>query len=311
MISVFDKFKHVVKFSYFKKNEFVREVINNDRIYYDPNIVDFHNQEQDKGTDNRLNRVSDGTAHKTSQLWGTVFRFYNFLKYVKKSNLNILDIGCDDAFIRKMIHSGTYFSGTNYIGCDLKVKSLRKASNKMPKCNTPALFISHDLYKGLKFIKSGTLDIVVCMEVIEHLEKDRGVYLVEEIHRCLKSDGIAFMSQPNHDPSYWYVFKKFRKTGGYPQHLCERTKDDFDKLVSDKFEIIDSYGNLSNRKRYISYLKSKIESSTGDDLIRYRHQLDIFNRLVSIMGPEIPTQVFGQLSYEASGGMIHVLKKKG
>lgn len=298
----FKKFKHALRFKFLKEN-FILERKNNDRIYYNE-INDFHNQETDVGTGDRLSRVGDGTAHKTGQLWGTTFRFYNFLKWFKKSNLTVVDIGCDDAFLRKAIHSGTYYSGTNYIGVEFKLKNVRKASDLMPNCGNPAAFICADLYKGLHFLRKESVDIVICMEVIEHLEEKAGENLMKEIKRVLKKDGIAFMSQPNYSPDFWYVWRKFRKTG-YSQHLRERTPEEFRKLCKKfGFKTLEEYGNLSQRRRL---QKALLKPDT--DIVSNQQMSLIYERLVKIMGPEIPTQVIGQLYLEACGGFVSVLKK--
>jgi SAM-dependent methyltransferase len=303
--NIFQKFKHALRFKFLKEN-FKLELRNNDRIYYQ-DINDFHSQETDVGTGDRLSRIGEGTAHKTGQLWGTTFRFYNFLKYFKKSDLTVVDIGCDDAFLRKAIHSGTYFSGTNYIGVEFKLKSVRKASDAMPKCGNPATFVCADLYQGLPFLRKESVDIVICMEVIEHLEEKAGENLMREIKRVLKPGGIAFMSQPNHSPDFWYVWRKYRKTGGYPQHLRERTPVEFRKLCNKiGLKIVDMYGNLCQRTRLKKELKNE---ESGNDVYTNEQMSVIYERLVEIMGPEIPTQVIGQLYLNASGGMVHVLQK--
>lgn len=290
----FPKFKGVLRTKYLKEN-YKTENYNNDRVYYKES-ADLHKQEGDIGTGDRLSRVADGTAHKTTQLWGTTFRFYNVLKYIKRSNMTILDIGCADAFVRKMVHSGTYHSGTNYIGVDLKLKSVKTASDKMPKCNTPAAFICQDLYEGLPFLRSKSVDLIICMEIIEHLEEHAGMNLLKEMKRVLKDDGVIFLTQPNHDPSYWYVWRKNRATG-YPWHLREYTVEEFKKIIDKKgFDLIDIYGNLAQRKRLLKALDGKTK--------------DIYNRLCDIMGPEVPTQVFGQLELDACGGAVYVMKKK-
>lgn len=283
----------------FLKENYKIEKRNNDRIYY-KKINEYHEQDGDIGTGDRLSRVGDGTAHKTGQLWGTTFRFYNVLKYIKKSNMTILDIGCDDAFIRKMVHSGTYHSGTNYIGVEFKLKSVQKASDKMPKCNTPAAFICQDLYEGLPFMKSKSADLIICMEVIEHLEEKAGMNLLKEMKRVLKDDGIIFLSQPNHDPSYWYVWKKHRKTG-YPWHLREYTIKEFTKIIKDNgFKLINMYGNLANRKRLLKLFENK----------EYPYHKSIYEILCEFMGPEIPTQIIGQIFPNACGGVVYVMKKE-
>lgn len=292
-----ERFKGILNLKFLKKN-YTLEKRNNDRIYY-KDITDLHDQESDTGTGDRLSRVAEGTAHKTGQLWGTTFRFYNVLKYIKSSNMTILDLGCADAFVRKMVHSGTYWSGTNYIGVDIKYSSLKKASDKMPKCSNQAIFICDDLHGGMKFMKDNSVDLCVAMEVIEHIEEKEGINLLNEIKRVLKPGGLSFISQPNYDPSQWYVMRKWRETG-YPQHHCERTWKEFRKLCkSIGFIIVDQYGNLAQRRRLLKAIADNKE------------MLGVYNRLVSIMGPEVPTQIIGQMFFDSCGGFITVIRKEG
>lgn len=291
-----EKFKNILKID---NLGYKIEKRNNDYIYY-KEIDDFHNQEEDSGTDSRFATISNGTAHRAPiWMWGTTFRFYNFLKWFKKSHLTVVDMGCDKAFIRRMIHSGTYYTGTNYVGLDLRVSSLRKASDKMPNCNNPAAFITHDLHDGLPFLRKKSVDIILCMEVIEHLKEENGRFLMKEMYRVLKPGGLIYLSQPNHDPTYWYAIKKYRGIG-YPFHIREYTVKEFIPIIKEyNFELLDMFGNVANRKRLINELKSK----------KLNNQLKLYNRLCDIMGHEIPTQVIGQMHLNACGGVVYILKK--
>jgi len=286
-------FKDFADFSYLKALPHAPH--NHDLIYWQA-LSDYHAQEGDRGADNRVLRVGQGTAHKTTQLWGTVFRFYNFLQYVKRNSLNVLDLGCDDAFVRRMIHSGTYVSGTRYIGVDIKKAFLEKASDNMPTCNTPALFVCHDLYQGLPFIQDDSADIILCMELLEHLEEAQGLALLKDLYRTLRTNGVLYLTMPNHDPSYWYVWKKYREHG-YPWHHREYTLKEFLKLAKKLgFTVVRYYGNLANRKR-LEPLLTPEERPIYDDMVAY-------------MGPQVPVQIFGQRHVEACGGVVYILTKR-
>jgi len=287
----FDSMLDIAGISLFGYEE---DYFNND-MFLLAQIKDMHKQELDSGEKSCWGRVSMGTAHKNSKNWAAAFRIYNALRYVNTSQMNVLELGCDVAFLREMIHRGTYHTGTNYVGLDIKLAPLRYSSSRMPNCNNPAVYVVHDLYNPMDIVVPNSVDLVVAMEVIEHLEEKYGIATMKDIYHKLRPGGIAFISIPNYDPSLWYVEKKHRHTG-FPFHHKEYTVEEFQGICrSIGFTIEDTYGWVSDRRRMLTVMSKEDKK--------------VFDKLTKIMGNQIPTQIFGQLYPQVAGGVVYILRK--
>lgn len=73
--------------------------------------------------------------------------------------------------------------------------------------------ITHNVENGLPY-PDGTFDLVWCTEVIEHLYKPE--FLLEEINRVLKPDGMAILTTPNSGVWFYYIVRLW---GWTPQKL--------------------------------------------------------------------------------------------
>jgi SAM-dependent methyltransferase len=293
MKQILDKFSEYLDIKYLKKNYELTQY-NND-IIASGTIKDFHHQEKEAGFAGTLERVGNGSASRNSKVWSAVFRFYNVLQYVKKSGQNVLDLGCDIGYLRKLIHNGTYFSDTNYVGIELRPNRVKQASNLLPKCNNPAIYVVHDLFDMLPFVQSESVNVLYCMEIFEHLDEDHGKLFIRELHRVLADDGTLILSMPNYDESLWYVPRKDREHG-QEYHLKQYKLDEFKKLAKkNKFQITDYHGWLNDRRKFTPEMNDE--------------EKRIFLRLVKIMGSGIATQIMGQLFPEKSGCIIYEMKK--
>jgi SAM-dependent methyltransferase len=296
--NVEEKFSKFVNFKHFGgKAGYLREVRNNDLLYTTP-ISNYHNQEEDKGISDYLERVPKGIANKSSKIWATVFRVYGALKMVKNSNMNVLDLGCDTAFIRKMIHNGTYVSGTNYVGVDIYAARLRHASDIMKTCSNPAVFVNADLHNGIPFIKSHSADLIYMMEVFEHLEEKVAPKMLEELARILKKTGRVYLTMPNRDDQNdWRLAKSEKAIGHSPAHNKEWSMVEFLKLLDkSKLTVIDTYAWFSNRK----VIEQQMDNAASA----------LFRRLCQIHGSAIATQLIGALYPNVGGSNVYVLGRK-
>lgn len=106
-----------------------------------------------------------------------------------------LDIGCRDGYWSER----------------LKKKSYSVSSIDLEPKYEPAL--THNVENGLPY-NEGVFDLVWCTEVIEHLHKPK--FLVDEIDRVLKPDGLAVLTTPN---SAWWFYKISRLWGWTPRKL--------------------------------------------------------------------------------------------
>lgn len=100
----------------------------------------------------------------------------NYLTQIPK-NSKILDVGCGEGVLVERF----YKRGYNIIGLDLNY-----SSNIVKKGD-----ITEMPFKGQEF------DIVLCLDIIEHLNFDKQEKALTEIKRVLKDNGILLLSVPN------------------------------------------------------------------------------------------------------------------
>tara|TARA_Y100001933_G_C19001117_1_gene564699 strand:+ start:1185 stop:1907 length:723 start_codon:yes stop_codon:yes gene_type:complete len=105
----------------------------------------------------------------------------------------ILDIGCGEKPFREL------FGKSNcYIGVDLRASSQAD--------------IYADLNQPLP-IKSNSADIIICSEVLEHVENPN--QLIKEMSRCLTPNGVIYISCPFAYPIHGQPFDYQRLTSYY------------------------------------------------------------------------------------------------
>ncbi len=292
-----EKYQNMVNFKKLKRSHELEKRMNGD-VIADIAIQNMHGQEGDEGFNDYPRRIWQGTAHKSAKIWATTFRVYNILKHVKTNNMNVLDVGCDDAWIRKAIHNGTYVSGTNYLGLDIDHGKLVRASNSIPKINNPALFVVQDLHNGLPFIKNNSVDLLLAMEVFEHIHPENALQVAEEFARILQPSGLLYLTMPHYDPSQWYVPKKHLKEHGkIPYHHKEYTIPEFKKICWEAgMEVFKVSGWFSDSRRLKAALPPDVR--------------EVYDHLVDIMGTQIPTQVIGQLYPEVAGSVTYYVRRR-
>lgn len=102
----------------------------------------------------------------------------------KRRTLKILDVGAGDgALIRKL---QAIFPDAIFEACDYHLHYFRVEGVKIRQV---------DLNKETLPYGDGMFDVVVCSEVVEHVENYRCV--LREIHRVLAPGGIAVLTTPN------------------------------------------------------------------------------------------------------------------
>lgn len=108
---------------------------------------------------------------------------------------SVLEIGCgEERPLSKILTGGAAAHVDQYVGVDL---------NKLKESNSQRLhfygeFNFNQRYKEL--IKThGTFDIVVHLEVIEHMKVMHGRKLLRAAFECLKPGGVMLMSTPAYD----------------------------------------------------------------------------------------------------------------
>lgn len=106
-----------------------------------------------------------------------------------------LDIGCRDGYWSERLKEKGY--DVSALDLEPKYKSA----------------FQHNVEEGIPYDNS-SFDLVWCSEVIEHLYKPK--FLLNEIERVLKPDGLAILTTPN---SGWWFYAVTKLWGWTPQKL--------------------------------------------------------------------------------------------
>lgn len=122
----------------------------------------------------------------------------------KKRSKIVIDLGCSRSYLYgTWKNRGNYFGWPllEYMGIDSNLKRIEDGRDMFPpKKNDRVVYGLADLGSEISLPKS---DIIVCMELLEHLPREKAIYLIYTIRKSLKSSGIAIISSPNPSPGEW------------------------------------------------------------------------------------------------------------
>ena len=122
-------------------------------------------------------------------------QFIPYANYIAKNYLPkdqrifILDIGCGLGGFTWAISQAGY---ENIEGVDLSEESIRSAHafgiDKVKQ---------GDIFTYLESAHDESIDVVLCLDVLEHFTKEEGIRLLLEVKRVLKADGRIIIHVPN------------------------------------------------------------------------------------------------------------------
>ncbi len=163
-------------------------------------------------------------------------RYEHARKYVKGM---VLDVGCGLGYGSEML----YRIRDSIVAFDISDTTLLYAKRNYPG----PMYIRADA-QAFPF-KEMSFDAVVALEIIEHV--DSGTYLLQEIFRVLKKDGVLILSTPNvaHliNRLERTLFKKnlLAKKSKNPYHKHEYTPEELARLLeSIGFTIEEKWGQI-------------------------------------------------------------------
>lgn len=184
----------------------------------------------------------------------------------------ILDIGCGrEVPLAKLLYSSRLIP-ERYAGIDVNTLTM------------PSMFLKGkfqpDLYTGdfcdleledLEF----TPNIIVCFEVLEHIEPEHVVRMLKHTRYLLDGDGVAFFSTPCWNPD----------VGAAANHVNEMRYEAMGSILEKhSFRIVAKYGTFASIKDY----KHKLAEDGGTELFeRLRDYYDT-NYLATIFAPLYP-----------------------
>jgi 2-polyprenyl-3-methyl-5-hydroxy-6-metoxy-1,4-benzoquinol methylase len=133
----------------------------------------------------------------------------------------IVDLGCGEGvLLEKLVKK---FPNLNIIGIDIMLENVEICQKRLLPARQGNLY---DLD-----IKDGSIDVVILMEVIEHLEN--APKAIKEIYRILKSNGKLIVIFPN--DAFFYFARlmtfKFKEAAYNPGHTRQWTHSDINQLL--------------------------------------------------------------------------------
>jgi len=155
-----------------------------------------------------------------------------------------LDVGCGRGIVGALLR--IYRAPERVVGID----SFRPSIDFVKKLGIYDEVIEQDITKAAIPFENKSFDIVLCLEVIEHLEKGEGLKLLDELSRVGKQVVVstpgAFFEQPMHDGNPYQLHKS---------HYSVR------ELERKGFEVY-GVGSLQFGKRTIPYLSPVLGALT-------------------------------------------------
>lgn len=237
------------------------------RYKLEENINSSKNTRLDVGKEFARGRFSrDEMAHVSRYLF-IGEKIIDIAKELKRP-LKILDIGCGETWLARVINFSFHVLKEEiikkYVGIDIDGVALSKAEKWEISSFDRELF-KGDVTQGfLNNIENNSFDVVVCLEMIEHIKPKFVPELLSNIKRILSH--CAFISTPNFDGG----------TGQIPQdHIKEWCYGELNSEIKKAgFEVINEIGIFSNMNKVkevmahdlvirnvYNYLKDKMDSN--------------------------------------------------
>lgn len=146
-----------------------------------------------------------------------------------------LDVGCGDGSLLFALDRRGFFKDKVVSAVDISAKRIEavRGINSSFRCCVD------DACK-LESIEGDSVDMLVSLQVIEHVPSDDA--MVQQIHRVLAQDGVAYITTVFKKPWSWYIY---RNSSGEsvidPTHVREYKDDQLLRLFEEHgFEVLES-----------------------------------------------------------------------
>lgn len=178
------------------------------------------------------NSHSTDTLESMSQaVWYNQWTLSKFKKYL---NGKILEVGCGIGnFTKTLVNFGQVYA------IDINADHIRKTA-KFVRGKGEVGF--GDIEKGKYFFEDEHFDVIVCLNVLEHIQDDTRA--LRNLYKLLKSDGTLILLVPSHPLLYGQIdyaighFKRYTK-----DELGSRLKElDFQIILSKTINFLGAVG---------------------------------------------------------------------
>jgi len=162
--------------------------------------------------------------------WYWDYKDNKILSKIPKDTKKIVDFGCGEGILLEKIEK--YFPSTYTLGIDVIPENIKI-------CEENGLNVLLTEVGKPTPISSGSIDVVLLIEVIEHLEDP--ITVLNEVYRILKSGGILIILFPNDRAFaiYRLALLKIKELKYDPGHVCQYTFSKIEKLIEPDFKIIE------------------------------------------------------------------------
>lgn len=198
-------------------------------------------------------------------------RINEAIKMLNNGN-RLLDVGCGEGTFLNLAKKNY-----NYVfGIDLSIEALKSA------CRKNFTVIKNNINnEGIPFHKE-TFDAVTCLDVIEHIYDP--VWLLSEIYRVLKRNGLVILSTPN--VRFIEFVSKILLKGRFP-----KTSDDLHTYNGGHI----NYFTFRDIKNLLSNVGFKILEDKGIAYRPYRtFKIRIFRAVMKLWEKEIEKEFFSK-----------------
>ncbi len=186
--------------------------------------------------------------------WDTVWQYLEYLRHLSAyatlaepyvRNKKVLEIGCGSGYGADYLAK----SASSVTGVDISPGGIADCREKYSKENLD--FMEAD---GLKLpFESGSFDVVVSFQVIEHIAPRNVINYLSEIERVLNSEGVYLVATPNSRMR----LLPFQKPSN-PEHHKEYQDEELNKLLSSVFNEVKVSGLcVSDKLQTIGYGRVK------------------------------------------------------
>ncbi len=188
--------------------------------------------------------------------------FENMLLSIPKDSrpeLKILDIGCGDGkFYNFLVNNG--FAKQNIFGTEVSQKRI----DRCHEMGWSQVYWNDEFFA----LEEKDIDIIIMMEVVEHVPKNKIVPLLLQIKNVLKPNtGSFFITTPQYPIKRFYdyydafIHKHKHKLKDDPTHVAKYTFKELEKLLRENFKVERKSGfkdGFLHRKFRYEYFKHKI-----------------------------------------------------
>jgi 2-polyprenyl-3-methyl-5-hydroxy-6-metoxy-1,4-benzoquinol methylase len=209
-----------------------------------------------------------------------MLRWTHTMRHAKNGH-NILDVGCANGMLAQVLYVNRL--DTNYVGVDIRMTELEKADKRELK-KKPRL-ICMDITKDKIPVDDNWADIVTCFEVAEHIPPESLDFLLENINRCVKPDGIVLLSTPN-----------FNGKDIAANHIHEYREKELQEHLEKFFEVKKKFGTFASQTDIAEVLKPE--------------ELKIWEKLKEYYDVNMFSVLFAPMYPSHSRNILWVLKKK-